>query len=127
MEALMAAPWRLVPAAALMVLGMWVAAAGVRRQAGDLRRPVTDPAKALGLARALRVLVLGLALTAIGAGWLWRVPALVVLALVIACEEMWEISVVVEALGAAPGIRASGRGSRVSGAGARRRPPARTP
>jgi hypothetical protein len=107
MEALMTASWRLLPAAALMVLGLSLAVWGGGRRAADLRRPVTDPAKALGIARALRVLVLGLALIAIGAGWFWELPALVLLALVIACEETWEISVVVEALEAAPGIRAA--------------------
>jgi hypothetical protein len=102
MDALMAASWRLVPAAALMALGVVVAVYGVARRASDLARPVTDPAKALAMARALRIAMLGLAVTAIGAGWLWQIRALVLLAVVIACEETWEISVVVEALRAAP-------------------------
>ena len=98
MDALMAASWRLVPAALLMALGVAVALYGVARRAGDLSRPVTDPAKALAMARALRVVILGLAMAAIGAGWLWQIHALVVVAVVIACEETWETSVVVEAL-----------------------------
>lgn len=98
MDALVAASWRFVPAAALMALGLAVAVYGVARRAGDLSRPVSDPAKALAMARALRVVILGLAVTGIGAGWLWQIRALVLVAVVIACEETWEISVVVEAL-----------------------------
>jgi hypothetical protein len=70
---------------------------------------VTDPVLALALARALRGAILGLAATAFGAAWLWQIGPLALLALVVAGEEMLEISVVVAALRTAPGIARSGR------------------
>ena len=82
----------------LIVLGLAVVAAGVRRELPGLRLPVTDPVKALAMMRALRTTILGLALVGVAAGWLWHVRPLWIVSLVIAAEEMLEISVVVAAM-----------------------------
>jgi hypothetical protein len=104
---LLVAPWRFYPALALVVTGALCAAGAIQREWAGLRLPVTDPRKALALARWLRTTILGLALVAVGAGWLCQHGAVVGVALIIVGEEMLEISVVVAALRAAPGIRAA--------------------
>ena len=109
MDAFLAVPWRCFPAVVVMAAGLAGAAVGILRQGRDLRRPVTDPVLALALARALREAILGLAAAAFGAAWLWQITPLAFLALVVAAEEMLEISVVVAALRTAPGIAGSGR------------------
>jgi hypothetical protein len=108
MDAFLALPWRPYPAVLLVALGLAVVVLGIARQGTELRRPVTDPALALALARALRASILGLAAMAFGIGWLWQVAPLVLIALVVAGEEMLEISVVVAALRSAPGLAPRG-------------------
>ena len=88
-------------AAFLIVVGLVVIVVAIARERRGLARPVTDPLKALALARAFRVAIVGIAMTGVGAGWLWEVRALVVLSIVVAAEEVLETSVVVAALGAA--------------------------
>jgi hypothetical protein len=70
----------------------------------DLRRPLSDPTKALGLARWLRTTILGLAVIAIGIGWLWDVRSLIGLALIIAGEETLETTSVIRPLERYPGM-----------------------
>ena len=64
----------------------------------DIRRPLSDPTKALGLARWLRTTILGLAAVAIGIGWLWDSWPLIGLALIIAGEETLETTSVIRAM-----------------------------
>jgi hypothetical protein len=71
---------------------------------GDLRRPLSDPTKALGLARWLRTTILGLAAIAIGIGWVWDVWPLIGLALIIAGEETLETTCVIRAMERYPGM-----------------------
>jgi hypothetical protein len=71
---------------------------------GDLRRPLSDPTKALGLARWLRTTILGLAAIAIGIGWVWDVWPLIGLALIIAGEETLETTSVIRAMERYPGM-----------------------
>jgi hypothetical protein len=82
---------------ALLVWSVWTNAA-------DMRRPLSDPTKALGLARWLRTTILGLAAVAIGIGWLWDVWPLIGLALVIAGEETLETTSVIRAMERYPGM-----------------------
>src|SRR5262245_3794599 len=70
----------------------------------ELRRPLSDPTKALGLARWLRTTILGLAAVAIGSGWLWDVRPLIGLALIIAGEETLETTLVIRAMERYPGM-----------------------
>ena len=81
----------------------------------DLRRPLSDPTKALGLVRWLRTTILGLAAVAVGIGWLWDVWPLIGLALTIAGEETLETTSVIRAMERYPGI-VQARASRARGA-----------
>jgi len=81
----------------------------------DLRRPLSDPTKALGLVRWLRTTILGLAAVAVGIGWLWNTWPIVGLALIIAGEETLETTSVIRAMERYPGI-VQARASRARGA-----------
>ena len=70
----------------------------------DLRRPLSDPTKALGLARWLRTTILGLAAVATGIGWLWDSWPVIGLALIIAGEETLETTSVIRAMERYPGM-----------------------
>ena len=70
----------------------------------DIRRPLSDPTKALGLVRWLRTTILGLAAVAIGLGWLWDSWPLIGLALIIAGEETLETTSVIRAMERYPGM-----------------------
>jgi hypothetical protein len=72
----------------------------------DMRRPLSDPTKALGLVRWLRTTILGLAAAAVGIGWLWNTWPLVGLALIIAGEETLETTSVIRAMERYPGMAA---------------------
>jgi hypothetical protein len=72
----------------------------------DIRRPLSDPTKALGLTRWLRTTILGLAAVAIGLGWLWESWPAIGLALIIAGEETLETTSVVRAMERYPGMAA---------------------
>ena len=82
---------------ALLVWSVW-------SNLDDIRRPLSDPTKALGLARWLRTTILGLAAVAIGVGWLWDIWPLIGLALIIAGEETLETSSVIRAMERYPGM-----------------------
>jgi hypothetical protein len=82
---------------ALLVWSVWT-------NSSDIRRPLSDPTKALGLVRWLRTTILGLAAVAIGIGWLWNSWALIGLALVIAGEETLETTSVIRAMERYPGM-----------------------
>lgn len=70
----------------------------------DIRRPLSDPTKALGLVRWLRTTILGLAAVAVGIGWIWNAWALIGLALIIAGEETLETTSVIRAMERYPGM-----------------------
>ena len=74
----------------LIVAGVAIVVAGLRRERVGLRLPVTEPGKALAMTRALRTSILGLALVGVATGWLWQVRPLLLVSLVIAAEEMLE-------------------------------------
>ena len=82
---------------ALLVWSVW-------SNLADIRRPLSDPTKALGLTRWLRTTILGLAAVAIGIGWLWDIWPLIGLALIIAGEETLETTSVIRAMERYPGM-----------------------
>jgi hypothetical protein len=82
---------------ALLVWSVW-------SNLDDIRRPLSDPTKALGLVRWLRTTILGLAAVAIGLGWLWDSWPLIGLALIIAGEETLETTSVIRAMERYPGM-----------------------
>ena len=93
----MAANWTDIAAFALMGAGVWLVVRNVRawRRAANTMR---DPERALWLARGFRVGIVGLCAMAAGAGWYWDIYWLIVLAAVIAGEELLETTVLVMAL-----------------------------
>jgi len=93
-------PLALLPIAGGLALLVW----SVSNNLGDIRRPLSDPTKALGLVRWLRTTILGLAAVAIGIGWLWNTWAVIGLALVIAGEETLETTSVIRAMERYPGM-----------------------
>ena len=82
---------------ALLVWSVWT-------NLDDIRRPLSDPTKALGLVRWLRTTILGLGAVAIGIGWLWDSWPVIALALIIAGEETLETSSVIRAMERYPGM-----------------------
>ena len=82
---------------ALLVWSVWT-------NLDDIRRPLSDPTKALGLVRWLRTTILGLGAVAIGLGWLWDSWPLIGLALIIAGEETLETTSVIRAMERYPGM-----------------------
>lgn len=92
------------PALPLIAVGIVLLVWSVWSNLSDIRRPLSDPTKALGLARWLRTTILGLAAVAAGVGWLWDTWALIGLALVIAGEETLETTSVIRAMEKYPGM-----------------------
>jgi hypothetical protein len=97
MEALLLAPWRTVPAVLLVAAGLVIFLRGIRAL-GAARTDARDPERALLVARAFRVWIMGLCLLVLGGAWLAGVGWLAVIALIVLGEEMLETSVMVAAL-----------------------------
>ena len=89
--------WRVYPAALWMVAGAAALVHGVRLLATGGRERI-DPDRAYFVTRGIRAGIFGLCVATIGAGWLWQVDWMVVLALVILGEEMLETSIMTAAL-----------------------------
>ena len=96
----MTSPLALLSIASGLALLVW----SVWSNSSDIRRPLSDPTKALGLVRWLRTTILGLAAVAVGIGWIWNAWALIGLALVIAGEETLETTSVIRAMERYPGM-----------------------
>ena len=91
------APWRHLPAAVVLLLGLTLVWRGLRGgpsgECGLLRRR----ADALGRAEGWRLSVLGLALAGLGAAWIWEARWLLFLAIGIGFVEVLEASAVIAA------------------------------
>ena len=86
------AEWRSYPAAALALFGLWLVARGLwfgSKESPGLLRQGRD---AYAWIRGFQVGVAGLALIGAAAAWAWRQPWLLVLALGVLGEEMYETS-----------------------------------
>lgn len=83
--------WRAYPAGLIALTGCWLAVSGVRLGRDWARWH--DPARNLRFIRGFRRTIIGLALIAFAAAWLWQLLWLLVLALAIAGEELLESSV----------------------------------
>jgi hypothetical protein len=131
MDALMELPWRGYPAALLVVFGLAMASVGVRRNAGGVRRPASDPRKAWAMVRCLRTVAVGLAAAAAGVAWLFRLEPLLGIALIIGIGETIETTTVLAAcreggIGVARAPRLVAVRQRAAGRGARMRTMLRT-
>ena len=105
------AEWRAYPAAALALLGVWLVARGLwfgSKENPGLLRQGRD---AYAWIRGFQVGVAGLALIGAAAAWAWRQPWLLVLALGVLGEEMYETSRILTALKRNPRRAPAGRGT----------------
>ena len=98
MDAIWTLSWRVYPAAGLVAAGVALVVAGLWRERRSLALPVTDPAKGGALVRSLRSVLTGLAVAGIGAAWVYHVPYLLGLCLIIGGEELLETSLVIGAM-----------------------------
>lgn len=92
------APWRAYPAFALTLLGVALLARGLwfgRAGRPGLLRQGRDAAAWI---RGFQIAVAGLALVGVAAAWVWQLPWLLVVALGILGEEMFETSRILTAL-----------------------------
>jgi len=103
--------WRAYPAAALALLGLWLVARGL--WFGSAERPglLRQGRDAYAWIRGFQVGVAGLALVGVAAAWAWRQPRLLVLALGVLGEEMYETSRILTALKRGPRRAPTGRGT----------------
>lgn len=114
------AEWRAYPAAGLALVGLWLVARGLwfgSKGGAGLLRQGRD---AYAWIRGFQVGVAGLALVGVAAAWWWRQPWLVVLALGVLGEEMYETSRILTALKRSPTRAATGGGGRRGAAAAGR-------
>jgi hypothetical protein len=99
---------------ALVLAGAVLAARGLRRGWQGIRMPVRQPGKVLVFFRGFRMSVIGLALAAISAGWVFEQTWLIVLAAAIGFEETLESSIDIFALTKGKDLRL-GPASRTTG------------
>ncbi len=91
------APWRVIPAAALTLVGLAVMARGLWFGfAGSTG--LLHERDALGWMRGFRHAVVGFCLCGIAVAWIWQIPWLFVAALGIMGEELLETTVIIEVL-----------------------------
>jgi hypothetical protein len=96
MEPLIDLSWRWYVAFPLMLLGTVLVAWGGKN--GLICALRGDSARLVNLMEGFRLLVIGLALTGIGAAWAWHMPWLLALSLVIGGGEILESSIDIFAL-----------------------------
>jgi hypothetical protein len=111
MDAIIETPWRMVPAALLVMAGAALFLTNLRRYIAGFRPPLSVQ-KNLGTMQAFRLGVIGLALVGIGLAWLWQQPWLLALALAVGGEETLESSIAISALRRAPQVPAASAGRR---------------
>ena len=89
---------RVAPALAVAGFGVWLTATGVWRQSRSLRKPLETPGRNWNWIRAMRRMLQGLAVIAIGLGWLWQLPVMIAAGAIFGLEETIETSIVTWAL-----------------------------
>jgi hypothetical protein len=97
-EQLLTLPWRAYPAAVLVLLGVGLVAAGVRRASADLRRHQSGPQWAFTYLYVFRRVIVGLALVGAGAAWSWQAPGLLAACVCIGVGELLESTYYIEVL-----------------------------
>jgi len=89
---------RLVPAIALAILGAALMAVGIWRQARQLRLPLETRGRNYGWLRAMRQMIQGISLLAIGLGWWFQWPVAIAAGAIFFFEETIETSIATWAL-----------------------------
>ena len=91
-------PVRLVPALALSAGAAWLIATGVWRQMRSLRLPMETRGKNHSWLRAMRQMIQGLSVLAIGLGWALQLPVMIAAGAIFGFEETIETSIATWAL-----------------------------
>ena len=89
---------RLLPAAAISLAAAWMITAGIVRQVRQLALPYEVRGKNHGWLRAMRQMLQGFALLAIGLGWMWHLPVMIAAGAIFGFEETIETSIAAWAL-----------------------------
>ena len=90
--------FRLLPAAILAALGLWLTIAGTVRQVRGLRMSYAIRGKNHYWLRAMRQMNQGMSLLAIGLGWFWQLPVMIAAGAIFGFEETIETSIATWAL-----------------------------
>ena len=98
METLVDLSWRAYPASLIMALGGAVLVWGLVTLFAIARMAASDRGKPISLVSGIRLALIGGAIAALGAAWLWQQLWLFILALAIGGEELLETSVVLYVL-----------------------------
>ncbi len=98
METLVDLSWRAYPASLIIALGGTVLARGLVTVFATARIAASDRGKPISLVTGIRLALVGGAIVALGAAWLWQQLWLFILALAIGGEELLETSVVLYTL-----------------------------
>lgn len=96
------APWRAYPAAALALIGVALLARGLWFGSAGSPGLLRQGRDAFAWIRGFQLAVAGLALVGVAAAWVWRQPWLLVVALGILDEELFETSRILTALNRSP-------------------------
>ena len=90
--------FRIAPAAAVAALGLALMALGTWRQARQLRLPLETRGRNYGWLRAMRQMIQGISLLAVGLGWWFHWPVAIAAGAIFAFEETIETSIATWAL-----------------------------
>ena len=98
MDTIWASDFRVIPAAFVVLAGVWFLVSGIAFGARALRASHAAHAKNLLLMRGIRRMTWGLSFLAIGLGWYLQWPVMVAAGLIFAFEETIETSIATWAL-----------------------------
>lgn len=82
----------------MVALGCWLSVAGVWRQVRSLRLPIETRGKNHSWLRAMRQMIQGMSLVAIGLGWALQLPVMIAAGAIFGFEETIETSIATWAL-----------------------------
>lgn len=84
---------RIAPAVAVAALGFALMVLGTLRQARQLRLPIETRGRNYGWLRAMRQMIQGISLLAVGLGWWFHWPVAIAAGAIFAFEETIETSI----------------------------------
>jgi hypothetical protein len=98
MDAIVDLSWRAYPSAALMAAGLALFLYGAEMLMTSIRISIWNLDRPVVWVRGFRAAIVGLAIVALGASWMWQQLWVLLLALAIGGEELLETSVILFAL-----------------------------
>lgn len=90
--------WRLYPAATVAVLGLFFGTRGAVTMIRGFAEPMDHAGKNLRTMRAMRMMLQGISVAAIGLGWWFHWPVMVAAGAIVGFEETVETSIAAWAL-----------------------------